>query len=138
MANRIGNSVSLMRASFNVLKLDKELMLFPIMSGIASVLVMASFIVPVVFTGAWEVLEATSGGYVELSIIFAVYVLLYTVTFYFNAALVGAAAAAMATGCQSRTELAATIALHQAALVLAVLLRASWFRWIVEQLGAQR
>ena len=91
MANRIGNSVSLMRASFNVLKLDKELMLFPIMSGIASVLVMASFVVPVVMTGGGELLETTSGGYLELSIAFAMYVLLYTVTFYFNAALVGAA-----------------------------------------------
>ena len=63
MANRIGNSVSLMRASFNVLKLDKELMLFPIMSGIASVLVMASFVVPVVMTGGGEFLESGSGGY---------------------------------------------------------------------------
>ena len=91
MANRIGNSVSLMKASLNVLRLDKELMLFPIMSGIASVLVMASFIVPVVWTGAWEIVEGTQGGYVEMSIVFAMYVLLYTVTFYFNAALVGAA-----------------------------------------------
>lgn len=91
MANRIGNSVSLMKASLNVLKLDKELMLFPIMSGIASVLVMASFVVPVVWTGAWETLDTTQGGYAEMSIVFVMYVLLYTVTFYFNAALVGAA-----------------------------------------------
>jgi len=39
MAGRIGNSVALMKASVNVLKLDKELMVFPVMSGVASVLV---------------------------------------------------------------------------------------------------
>lgn len=91
MANRIGNSVSLMRASLNVLKLDKELLLLPVMSGIASMLVMASFIVPVVWSGAWQVFDGTGGSYLEMSIVFALYVLLYTVTFYFNAALVGAA-----------------------------------------------
>ncbi len=36
MAGSIGNSVALMKASMNVLKLDKELMLFPVMSGVAS------------------------------------------------------------------------------------------------------
>jgi len=91
MANRVGNSVALMKASLNVLKLDKELMVFPVMSGIASALVIASFVAPVVATGAWQIFEGGSGGYLEMSIMFAMYVVLYTVTFFFNAALVGAA-----------------------------------------------
>ena len=91
MAGRVGNSVALMKASLNVLKLDKELMFFPVMSGIASALVIASFVAPVVATGAWQIFEGGGGGYLEMSIMFGMYVVLYTVTFFFNAALVGAA-----------------------------------------------
>lgn len=91
MAGSVGNSVALMKASFNVLRLDKELMLFPVMSGIASMLVIASFVAPVVSTGAWTVFEGDTAGYMGMSIMFGFYVLMYTVTFFFNSALVGAA-----------------------------------------------
>jgi hypothetical protein len=91
MAGKMGNSVALMKASMNVLKLDKELMVFPVMSGIASVLVMASFAAPIVLTGAGGAIDSGSAGYLELSIMFLFYVVQYTVIFFFNSALVGAA-----------------------------------------------
>ncbi|MEQ1855657.1 MAG: hypothetical protein ABL963_04250 [Longimicrobiales bacterium] len=46
MAGRLSNSFALVKASANVLRLDKELLIFPLMSGIATVLVAASFILP--------------------------------------------------------------------------------------------
>ena len=55
MAGRLSNSFRLVKASANVLRLDKEMHLFPLMSGIATVLVCASFIAPIVVTGSWGV-----------------------------------------------------------------------------------
>ena len=91
MANSVGNSLALMKASMNVLKLDKELMVFPVMSGIASMLVVASFVAPLFMSGAWDVFETGGAGYAGMAVMFAFYVVLYTVTFFFNSALVGAA-----------------------------------------------
>ena len=51
MAGGIGNSIALVKASLNVLKLDKELLIFPVMSGVASILVVGSFVTPIVFAG---------------------------------------------------------------------------------------
>jgi hypothetical protein len=91
MAGSVGNSLALMKASMNVLKLDKELMIFPVMSGIASILVMASFVAPIALTGAGGVFADGDASYLALSIMFLFYVVQYTVIFFFNAALVGAA-----------------------------------------------
>jgi len=91
MAGSIGNSVALMKASLNVLKLDKELVLFPIMSGIACTLVGASFVAPIFMTGAGDVFGNGDAGYLGMTVMFAFYVVMYTVIFFFNSALVGAA-----------------------------------------------
>jgi Family of unknown function (DUF6159) len=91
MAGSVGNSIALLKASANVLKLDKELLIFPVLSGIASVLVIASFIAPMAFTGAWQVFEGDGANYGAMSIMFLFYVVMYSVTFFFNSALVGAA-----------------------------------------------
>lgn len=91
MAGSIGNSVALMKASVNVLKLDKELMIFPVMSGIASILVMASFVAPIATTGAFEVFANADSSYLAMSVMFLFYVVQYTIIFFFNSALVGAA-----------------------------------------------
>ncbi len=91
MAGSLGNSVALMKASVNVLKLDKELMVFPVLSGVASVLVLASFVAPIAFTGAGGVFTSGESGYLVLSVVFLFYVVQYTVIFFFNSALVGAA-----------------------------------------------
>lgn len=91
MAGGISNSVALMKASVNVLKLDKELMVFPVMSGIASILVVASFAAPIFMTGAGDVFANSDSSYLAMSVLFLFYVVQYTVIFFFNSALVGAA-----------------------------------------------
>ncbi len=91
MAGSVSNSFALMKSSWNVLKLDKELMVFPVMSGIACTLVMASFVAPLALSGGWTVFEQGGGDYFAMSVMFAFYVVQYTVIFFFNAALVGAA-----------------------------------------------
>jgi hypothetical protein len=91
MAGSFSNSWALVKASAGVLKLDKELMVFPLMSGIAAVLVTASFIVPFAVTGGWEMFAEGEGSYLGYVLGFLFYLVQYTVIFFFNSALVGAA-----------------------------------------------
>jgi len=91
MAGRIANSFALVKASANVLKQDKELLVFPLMSSIATVLVVASFIAPMFMVGPALLGENGEASYLAYSLGFLFYVVQYTVIFFFNAALVGAA-----------------------------------------------
>ena len=54
MFQRMSNGWQLVTQSWEVLKLDKELLLFPLLSGIACVLVMASFAIPLWASGYVE------------------------------------------------------------------------------------
>jgi hypothetical protein len=91
MAGRFSNSFALVKASANVLKLDKELMVFPLMSGVATVLVAASFIAPIFMIGPEIFVEGESASYAAYAFGFLFYLVQYFVIFFFNAALVGAA-----------------------------------------------
>jgi hypothetical protein len=91
MAGRFSNSFALVKASANVLKLDKELMVFPLMAGVATVLVAASFIAPVFVMGPELFAEGDGFTYTGAVFGFLFYLAQYTVIFFFNAALVGAA-----------------------------------------------
>jgi hypothetical protein len=91
MAGSIANSFALVKASANVLKQDKELLVFPLMSSIATVLVVASFIAPIFMIGPEFFAEGEEASYLAYSLGFLFYVVQYTVIFFFNAALVGAA-----------------------------------------------
>lgn len=91
MAGKFANSWTLVKASTNVLMLDKELLVFPLMSAIATVLVTATFVAPFIVMGAPEVLDAENGSYLGYVLGFLFYCVQYTVIFFFNAALVGAA-----------------------------------------------
>jgi len=89
MAGKLSTSFELVKASAGVLKQDKELMIFPVISGVSAILVVATFFVPAWFLGVLETLEG--GGVVGYLFMFAFYLVQYTVMFFFNTALVGAA-----------------------------------------------
>ncbi len=91
MFNRIGNSWQLVKASGAVLRADKELLIFPVLSGITSLLAIVAVAVPAVLTGILESLEVKHLGFLEYSIAFLFYLVLYFIAFFFNTALVGAA-----------------------------------------------
>jgi hypothetical protein len=92
MAGKLSNSLALVKASANVLRLDKELMVFPLLSGISTVLVAATFIAPIAVTGGWQIFaEDGQASYLAMSVFFLFYVVQYAVIFFFNSALVGAA-----------------------------------------------
>jgi hypothetical protein len=91
--SKLSNSWNMMKASATVLRLDPELLIFPLLSGIATVLVTATFIVPFAFVGegfgALENLDENV-GYVGYAVGFLYYLVLYSLIFFFNTALVGA------------------------------------------------
>ena len=86
---RIGNSIQLMKASWEVLKADKELIALPIISGAASIVVALSFFVPFFLVSGLD--GAEEAGPVTYLLLFSMYVVLAYVTIFFNAALVHAA-----------------------------------------------
>jgi hypothetical protein len=88
---RFRRSWRLAQASWAVLKADRELLVFPAISFVALVAVLIAFVVPVVFVG--RLVDLETGEYSPLSIVlaFVFYVVSYSVAFFFNTALVGAA-----------------------------------------------
>jgi hypothetical protein len=91
---RIGRGWMLAKLSLRVLKEDRSLLVFPLLSGIACLLVLATFI------GGWFVIPgatvATGDGQRDLStlgwlMLFAYYFVNYFVIVFFNAALVSCA-----------------------------------------------
>jgi hypothetical protein len=89
MFTRLSNSWELVKASWGVLMADKELLLFPVVSFIASLVVIATFAVPTILAGVFD--EFTGIPIVGYVIGFFFYVVLYFVTIFSNSALVGAA-----------------------------------------------
>src|SRR5690606_4396927 len=87
MFAKLTNSWELVKASWEVLRSDKELLIFPIVSFVAVLLVSISFFVPIGLIG-YNDGNVNALGYVLL---FLYYVVMYTVIFFFNTALVGAA-----------------------------------------------
>ena len=89
MAGKMSNSFALVKASAGVLNADKELLLFPALSGVSMLLVSATFLFPAWSLGLLE--EAAGNDVLGYVFLFAFYLVQYTVGFFFNTALVGAA-----------------------------------------------
>ena len=90
---KIARSWELVKASWAVLQADKELIVFPVLSTIAVTVVMISFAVPMFLTGVFEHGFVRGGGIPVGAILlgFVFYAVQYTIIFYCNSALVGAA-----------------------------------------------
>jgi len=93
MFQRLSNSWSLVKASAAVLSADKELMVFPAVSAVLSVVVLITFAVPSVLAGLFDSTALAESGFPLAGYIvgFLFYVVQYFVIFFCNTALVGAA-----------------------------------------------
>lgn len=92
MFTRLSNSWELLKASARVLMADKELVIFPIISTIGVLLVTLTFALPFLFSNFFD--NLVMGGRIEVMgflVAFLFYVVQYTVIFFANTALVGAA-----------------------------------------------
>ncbi len=87
MFDKFARSWELVKASAEVLRSDKELLLFPLISGAATLVVLATFLIPMfalrIFDSGFGIGSALVG--------FAFYFCQYSVIIFFNCALVGAA-----------------------------------------------
>ena len=93
MFERLSRSWELVKASAEVLRADKELLLFPVVSGVLSVVVFVTFLVPVFLAGIFDASVLREQGFPLAGYVigFLFYVVQYTVIFFCNTALVGAA-----------------------------------------------
>jgi hypothetical protein len=86
---RLSTGFTLFKNSFAVLKENKQLVIFPILSGISLLLVMASFIVSIFAANSWNFeainIDGTTTQYV---LIFLFYFVNYFIVVFFNMALI--------------------------------------------------
>ncbi|WP_058836273.1 DUF6159 family protein [Luteimonas abyssi] len=86
MFETFSRSWTLVKASASVLRSDKELMLFPVISGACTLAVLATFVLPLSLLGGFS---QGFGGLIAVGLLF--YFCQYTVIIFFNVALVAAA-----------------------------------------------
>jgi hypothetical protein len=89
--DRFNRSVTLVKASWGVLRSDKELVIFPAVSFVLTVIVTIGFIIPFYLTGALERTADRQVDPVAVVLGFLYYLVTYTVIIFCNTALVGAA-----------------------------------------------
>ena len=87
MFERFSRSWELAKASASVIQSDKELLLFPVMSGLVTMVLMATFVLPIYLLGMFANGNEVVGGILA----FLFYFCSYAVAFFFNSALVAAA-----------------------------------------------
>ncbi|HXD35095.1 MAG TPA: DUF6159 family protein, partial [Rhodanobacter sp.] len=95
MAGKFARSWALMKASAAVLRSDKSLLLFPFLSGLCTLLVAASFMIPVAVmvvggehAGQGFQERMSAGSYL---LMFGFYLVQYFVIIFFQTALTGVA-----------------------------------------------
>ncbi len=91
MFGSIGRSWELTKGSFRVLRADKELLIFPLISGIVLLVVSISFVIPFIALGGITSAQNGQTNIASYVLAFIFYVVSYTITFFFQTALVGAA-----------------------------------------------
>lgn len=91
MIEKIKNSWYLFKTSLKVLLSDKELLIFPILSAIGTILITLSFILPWIFASGLDMAFLNKIQPFTYVVMFLFYVLQYSVVFLSNTALVGAA-----------------------------------------------
>lgn len=138
MFERISNSWELIKASWSVLKADKELAIFPVISGVGVILISITFIIPMFAAGMFD---SFVGGNVQIFsylILFLYYVATYTVIFFANTALVGAAMIRLKGGDPTVRD-GLNIAMENLSSILGYALIASTvgivLRWLSERAG---
>jgi hypothetical protein len=93
LGSRFAASWALVKASWGVLRSDKQLAIFPIISALLTILVTITFIVPMALAGFIDQLLGGNQSVrpAGVAVAFAFYFVQYVVIFFANSALVGAA-----------------------------------------------
>lgn len=85
MFESVSRSFTLIKESWRVISLDREILLFPVLSGVALLFILLSFVLPALFLSGDR--AEFSGGLLLIGL-FLFYLLCYFVVIYFNTALI--------------------------------------------------
>jgi len=99
--NKIRRAWKLMCECWRVLLQDKGLLLFPLISGICCLLLLASFALPLIFTHHWQPPVGAASGASQIAyygVLFLFYLCNYFIIIFFNAAMVACATIRMTGG----------------------------------------
>jgi hypothetical protein len=92
VAGRFSRSLDLAKASWSVVRADKELLLLPVMSVASLLVIVGSFVVPFAALGGFRTgVGSVDPGTGSTVAALAFYVVAYFIALFFNTALVGAA-----------------------------------------------
>jgi len=90
--SRLSKGWELSLNSFTVLRENRQLILFPILSGLSMLLVVSSFFMILFASSGWDIMEIDTlkeqGTVVNYSILFGYYVVNYFIVVFFNTALI--------------------------------------------------
>ena len=92
---KISQTWTLMSESWSVLKQEKNLLVFPLLSCVCCLLLLASFAIPIFATGAWHLPKHDAAPVRQVmyyGTLFAFYVANYFIVIFFNAAVVACTA----------------------------------------------
>lgn len=98
---KIARTWSLMSECWQVLRQDKSLLVFPLISGVCCLLLLASFAIPIYATGAWQPPGHDSQPQRQVlyyGTLFLFYVCNYFIVVFFNAGIIACAAIRMGGG----------------------------------------
>jgi hypothetical protein len=87
MFESIGRSFALIKTSWNILLDDKKLLIFPLISGIAILVVILTFVLPLILAGTFMNIPSV-GPIFFYGLLFVFYVASYFVVIFFNTALI--------------------------------------------------
>ncbi len=90
MTGTFSRSIDLLKNTWQVLTMDKELLLFPVMSGLVTILIVLTFILPMLFMGILGEL-VWYGPVAWLFAFFLFYFVSYAVVIFFNTGLIACA-----------------------------------------------
>jgi hypothetical protein len=100
---RIKNTWSLMKSAFSVLMQEKKLLIFPVLSGLCTIIIILTFFLPLLaFEGSWiDNLQAGMPDWTFFLVIFLFYFVSYFFMIFFNSAAVVSAIYVMRGGSPS-------------------------------------
>jgi hypothetical protein len=88
---RIGTGWQLTKTSLRILRKDKELLLFPLISGLSLMAILAVFIVGIFVTVGFGAAFGGASTWLFVVLMIVYYVVAFFLAFFFNAAVIGAA-----------------------------------------------
>jgi hypothetical protein len=91
MLTRFKRSWYLFRASLYVLNQDRELLVFPLLSGVATLTVIATFVIPLIWSTGDSMGDASFPNWFAYMGLFFFYLTSYFITYYFNTAVISCA-----------------------------------------------